>query len=181
MIRFIHGVLVGLALLAGGVHDAAAQRTPTPASGIGVWYQPGAPATGDLWRPGDAGRRLLLRGRVLDTSGAAVEDARIELWHADADGVVHADRFRATLSSAPDGSFRASTVLPGYIWGPRHIHFVISHARHSRLITRIFFKRDPEVGASGDPALAVLLEDGRLGDEAVLFADIEFVLPAARD
>lgn len=168
-------MLIWLTLTAGS-SMANAQRIPTPGSGIGVWYQPGAPASGDLWRPGDVGRRLLLTARILAPSGAPVPDASVELWHADAGGVVHEDRFRASLRSARDGTVRINTVLPGYIWGPRHIHFKIEHPDHPLLVTRIFFKRDPEVGNSGDPALAVLLEDGHLGEQAVLFADVEFVL-----
>jgi protocatechuate 3,4-dioxygenase beta subunit len=154
----------------------AQQRTPTPESGIGVWYRPDAPLTQELWRPGDAGERLLLRARVLDTAGMPVADARVEIWHADANGQVHAERYRATLISDAEGRVRVSTVLPGYIWGPRHIHVVVTHQQHAGLITRLFFKRDPVVRETDRPDLAIILEDGRHQDAPALFGDIELVL-----
>jgi catechol 1,2-dioxygenase len=141
-----------------------------------VWYRPDAPRTRALWRPGDAGRRLLLVGRVLDTAGAPVAGARVEVWHADAGGVVHEDRYRATLESDRDGRFRVSTVLPGYIWGPRHVHVVVTRDGYRRLVTRLFFRRDPEVATSGRPDLAIVLEDGDHDGEPALFGDVELVM-----
>ena len=151
---------------------------PTPETGIGVWYAPGAPPTGNLWRPGDPGQRLFLRGRVLDTERIPIPNALVELWHADSEGVVHPDRFRASLRTGEDGSFKVSTVWPGYIWGPRHIHLVVTHADYRQLITRIFFKRDPVVAESGHPDLAIFLEDALVEGEPTLFGNIELVLPA---
>lgn len=172
-------LVASLALCAGAI---AQGRTPTPESGIGVWYQPNAPLTQELWRPGDAGDRLLLRARVLGTAGMSVADARVEIWHADANGKVYADRFRATLISDSEGRVRVSTVLPGYIWGPRHIHVIVTHPRHAQLITRLFFKRDPLVRESDRPDLAIILEDGRHQDAPALFGDIELVLrPGSRE
>ncbi len=154
----------------------AQSRDPTPESGIGVWYAPGAPALEELWRPGDAGERLLIRGRVLDTAGAPLAGALVEMWHADAGGQVHPDRFRTGLATGADGRFRVSTVLPGYIWGPRHIHVVVTHPAHPQLVTRLFFKRDPVVQETDRPDLAIILEDGVHQGEPALFADVELVL-----
>ena len=154
----------------------AAELAPTPKTGIGVWYARGAPATRELWRPGDPGERLILRVRVLDTQGAPIANALVELWHADSAGMVHAQRYRASLSTGDDGSFEVSTVLPGYIWGPRHVHFVVTHPDYSELITRIFFKRDPLVAESGHPELAIFLEDGLVQGEPILFGNVELVL-----
>ena len=149
---------------------------PTAPTGIGVWYAPGAPADTALWRPGDEGERLNLRVSVLDTERAPIANAIVELWHADATGAVHADRFRARVATGEDGAFGVSTVLPGYVWGPRHIHFVVTHPDHRRLVTRIFFKRDPVVAESGHPDLAIFLEDGLVDGEPVLFGNVELVL-----
>jgi len=165
------------ALLVGALAGApAAALAPTPETGIGVWYQPGAPADGRLWRAGDAGERLFLRGRVLGEDGGPVAGARVEIWHADAEGVVHADRYRATLASNADGEFELATVLPGYIWGPRHIHVVVTHEAWRRLVTRLFFKRDPVVEEVGRPDLAIVLEDASIGGEQALFGEMQLVL-----
>lgn len=169
-------MLVSALLHSAPLPARAAELTPTAQTGIGVWYAPGAPAIRDLWRPGDAGERLILRIRVLGTRRIAVAGAVVELWHADSFGAVHADRYRTRLSTDTDGKLEVSTVLPGYIWGPRHVHVVVTHPQHADLITRIFFKRDPLVGESEFPELAVFLEDGIARGEPVLFADVELVL-----
>jgi protocatechuate 3,4-dioxygenase beta subunit len=167
---------VALAISAFAAAAQGFQRTPSGQSHIGVYYLPGAPASGELWRPGDPGQRLFLRGRVLGVDGGAVPRALIEIWHVDANGVVHPDRYRAALRSRDDGSFEISTVLPGYIWGPRHIHVMVTHPAHPRFITRIFFRRDPEVAISGRPDLAILLEEGPVDGDTALFGHVELVL-----
>jgi catechol 1,2-dioxygenase len=163
--------------LCGPMFVRAAGLAPTPQTGIGVWYAPGAPASRDLWRPGDPGERLVLRVRVLNTKGHPVANALVELWHADSLGVVHADRYRTSLLTGNDGGFEVSTVLPGYIWGPRHVHVVVTHPGYAELVTRIFFKRDPLVTESEQPELAIFLEDGLAHGEPTLFGDVELVLP----
>lgn len=170
-------VVVGLSVCE-GAFTPAAELAPTPQTGIGVWYAPGAPAARELWRPGDAGERLILRVRVLNTAGAPIANALVELWHADSAGMVHAQRYRASLLTGEDGSFEVSTVLPGYIWGPRHVHFVVTHPDYPELITRTFFKRDPLVAESEHPDLAIFLEDGVVQGEGTLFGNVELVLPA---
>lgn len=169
-------VVISALLLAEAAPARAAELAPTRPTGIGVWYAPGAPAIRNLWRPGDAGERLILRIRVLDTRRVAIANALVELWHADGFGAVHADRYRTRLHTEADGKLEVSTVLPGYIWGPRHVHVVVTHPDYAELITRIFFKRDPLVGDSEFPELAVFLEDGIARGEPVLFADVELVL-----
>jgi protocatechuate 3,4-dioxygenase beta subunit len=171
-------IIVSGLWLSGPMFGQAAELVPTPETGIGVWYAPGAPATRDLWRPGDPGERLILRVRVLDTKRAPIANALVELWHADSLGTVHAQRYRASHLTGTDGSFEVSTVLPGYIWGPRHVHFVVTHPDYPQLITRIFFKRDPVVAESEYPELAIFLEDALAQGEPTLFGDVELVLPA---
>lgn len=143
-----------------------------------MWYAPGAPETRALWRAGDPGERLILRVRVRDTEHAPIANAIVELWHADTTGTVHPDRYRARLLTGEDGSLEVSTVLPGYIWGPRHVHFLVTHPDYPRLITRIFFKRDPVVAEWGRPELAIFLEDAVVQGEPVLFGQVDLVLPA---
>lgn len=167
-------VLTGALLAAGGACGQALQ--PTTATGIGVWYQPGAPAVKELWRPGDPGERLILKLIVRDTAGAQVSNVQVELWQADGDGAVHADRYRTRLTTAKDGTITVSTALPGYIWRARHIHLVLTHANYRQLITRILFRGDPLLAEMEYPELAIALEQGRNGDETMLFGTAELVL-----
>ena len=100
------------------------------------------------------------------------------VWHADKDGFVETGQFRARLRTDSLGRFSVATVLPGYIFGPRHIHFKISHPEHDDLVTRVFFKRDPVIKMHNYQAIIVVLEDGRLNvDTQALLGTVEFVMP----
>lgn len=184
---FIPGVLI-LVLIA-GAWSAAAQAqggplAPTEETSIGIYYQPGAPESHNLWRDGDPGERLQLRGRVLASDGTPVPGAEVELWHADGRGQVHPDRYRTRLRTRGDGGFGLTTALPGYIpgapgvWGARHIHVVVSHPDHPELISLILFKDDPNLAGLPEPypALAVFAEQGRIKDQTVQFAEVILVL-----
>ncbi len=176
-----------LALVAGTCCAAAvgadgARLAPTEETDIGIFYAPDAPELRNLWREGDPGERLLLRGRVLDTSGAPVAGARVELWHADGNGEVHTNRYRTRLRTRADGGFGVTTAMPGYIpdapgvWGARHIHVVVTHPEHARLVSLILFKDDPNLEGLPYPDLAVFVEQGRIGEREVRFAEVMLVL-----
>jgi len=155
---------------------------PTEQTEIGIFHIPGARQTQNLWREGDAGERLVLRGRVLTTDGMPVPDAQVELWQADGDGQVHQDRYRTQLRSKANGGFAVRTALPGYIegapgvWGARHIHVVVSHPGYQQLISLILFKGDPNLAGLPFPKLAVFVEQGRVKNQTALFAEVELVL-----
>ncbi|MDH3713737.1 MAG: hypothetical protein OET44_07820 [Gammaproteobacteria bacterium] len=181
-------VVVTLLLSAvGGCDRAAASEglRPTTATSIGIFYQPGAPAVTTLWRPGDPGQRLQLRGRVLTTGGAPVSNALVELWHADGAGSVDESRYRTSQRTGEDGYFGIKTVLPGHIemaagndvFGARHIHIVVTHPDHERLVSLIYFKGDERLATALYPELAITLDETGAGDEAFLFGVVEIVLP----
>jgi len=155
---------------------------PTEETDIGIYYVPGAPEIRNLWREGDPGERLVLRGRVLTTGGAPVPDAQVELWHADGIGQVHSDRYRTRLRTRDNGSFGVTTALPGYIpeapgvWGARHIHVVVTHPDYPQLISLILFKGDPNLSGLSYPELAVFVEQGRIKDQTAQFAEVVLIL-----
>jgi len=155
---------------------------PTEETDIGIYHIPGAPETQNLWRDGDPGERLLLRGRILNSNGTPIPDAQVELWHADGDGQVHEDRYRTLLRSKANGGFAVRTALPGYIpgapgvWGARHIHVVVTHPNYQQLISLIFFKGDPNLAGLPYPKLAVFVEQGRVKDQTTRFAEVVLVL-----
>ncbi|MDH3451011.1 MAG: hypothetical protein OEN20_01230 [Gammaproteobacteria bacterium] len=154
----------------------AQSLAPTTATGIGVWYQPAAPAVKELWQAGDPGERLFLKVLVRDITGAPVADAQAELWQANGDGIVQAGRYRTRLRTSPDGSFAVGTALPGYIWRARHIHLVLTHPNYQRLVTRILFRGDPLLAEMEYPELAISLERGNADGEPALFGIAEIVL-----
>jgi len=155
---------------------------PTEETDIGIYYAPGAPEIRNLWREGDPGERLLLRGRVLTTGSVPVPGAQVELWHADGMGQVHTDRYRTRLRTRANGGFGLTTALPGYIpgapgvWGARHIHVVVTHPDYPQLISLILFKGDPNLVGLSYPELAVFVERGRIKDQAAQFAEVVLIL-----
>jgi protocatechuate 3,4-dioxygenase beta subunit len=70
----------------------------------------------------------------------------------------------------------AALVVYFHEYRARHIHFVITHAAHKRLITRIFFKGDENIDEAPYPELAVFLEESLIDGDRVFYADLEFVL-----
>lgn len=163
-------------MLLAGLGARAGALEPTIETHTGPWYEAGAPVAKSLWQPGQPGQRLQLRGRVLNTRGEAVAGALIELWHTDAFG--NYPPLRASLESGRGGAFGITTVLPGHHMGyrARHIHFVITHPDHRRLITRIFFEGDENIDEAPWPELAVFVEESEVGGAPALHADLEFVL-----
>lgn len=130
-----------------------------------------------LWREGDKGEPLYLRARVLDTCGNPLGGARVQVLHANQDGDHEPDRWRAELTTDDRGAFRLVTVLPGYAGSiARHIHFIISHPEHSRLVTRLFFKNDPALD-HGIEDLALVVEEIEHRQGRGWVAGYEFVLP----
>ncbi|MCP5149806.1 MAG: hypothetical protein H6983_22940 [Ectothiorhodospiraceae bacterium] len=150
--------------------------SPTVETHVGPMYLPDAPADPTLWRPGDPGERLLLTGRVLSPAARPVAGAVVEIWQADGDGNYRPDRYRATLRTAPDGTFHIRTALPGYVWRERHIHVVVSHPDHPRLVTRVTFSGDPRLADSWWPSLAIALDRTRVDDGEMLVGDAVIVL-----
>src|SRR6058998_3708609 len=80
-----------------GEHQA---HKPTPENDMGPFFKKGAPDSKTLSAPGDPGMPLRVSGKVVDTRGDLLNDARLEIWHADYHG--HYDisgyRYRARLA-----------------------------------------------------------------------------------
>lgn len=153
-------------LLAGPV--AAAPLEPTPAQTEGPYYPTRKPAEtdADLTRigagPAARGNVLALKGRVLDTGGAPVAGARVEIWQVDHQGIyLHpgdprlAKRdlaFQAYGEALTDatGGFAFRTIdPPAYEGRPRHIHAKITPPGGPTLTTQFYFKDDPTLARDG--------------------------------
>ena len=182
----LHSLGVTLVAVLAGMPIAHAAREPTTQTSIGIFYQPGAPDTADLWREGDRGERLALRGRVLDQAGRPVAGALVELWHADAAGGVDESRYRAAQRTGAEGRFGIRTVLPGHIemarynavFRARHIHIRVTHPDYPELVSLIFFRGDERLEGTPYPELAITLERARLESGEVLVGGVEIVLGA---
>jgi protocatechuate 3,4-dioxygenase, alpha subunit len=132
----------------------------TPSQTVGPFFKPALIRAGDesLVTSKSRGERITIEGRILDGDAAAVSDAMIELWQANADGRYdHPDDSQEKLldpdfhgfgRSATDerGRFRFYTIKPGSIPGlgnllqAPHINVsIFARGLLKRLTTRIYF------------------------------------------
>lgn len=125
---------------------------PTPTNTLGPYYKPGAPVTEKLSKPNTLGKPLIVSGRIIDTRGKLLTDAKLEVFHADAHGDYDLDGFnyRGVIPVSTSGTYKYETVVPGEYGGrAQHVHYMINAPGHKRLITQLYFENDPKFG--GDP------------------------------
>ena len=164
---FIKNGLLGgtLSLITNSVHaNSKDSKKATPSETEGPFYPLLAQKDRDFdltkieGKQGSAlGKRIIVQGQIQDTQGKPVEDATIDVWHANAAG-----RYRhphdtnpapldpnfqgwAIVQSGKDGRYRFITVYPGpypatKTWiRPPHIHFKISKKGYIEITTQMYF------------------------------------------
>jgi protocatechuate 3,4-dioxygenase, beta subunit len=121
----------------------------------------------DLTRQHDGdplGERIIVHGRIHDSTGHALPKVLVEVWQANAAGRYAHERDQHAAPLDPHftgvghcvtdrlGRFRFVTVKPGAYpwknhpnaWRPAHVHFsVLGHAFGQRLVTQMYFPGDP--------------------------------------
>jgi protocatechuate 3,4-dioxygenase beta subunit len=104
---------------------------PTPPDQLGPFYVAGAPERDQV------GQGYVVSGRVFSVEQCRLlPGAQIEIWLAGPDGE-YADDYRATLVANKEGAFRfESDFPPPYSNRPPHIHFRVSAAGHTVLVTQ---------------------------------------------
>lgn len=156
--RFVTSMAAGGALaLTSPVHAAGLMATPVQTRG--PFYPVEIPLDHDsdlvqvTGRPSAAeGDILHLFGRVLDTSGGVISDAKVEIWQCDAQGRYHhPSDFRGPADpnfqgygrtqSRHDGAWRFRTIEPvSYPGRTPHIHFIVSVPGYPRLTTQMYVR-----------------------------------------
>jgi protocatechuate 3,4-dioxygenase alpha subunit len=154
----------------------AGKLIPTPSQTVGPFFHIGLarPEWSDLTGQNPKGDRIAIAGRVVDADGAAVPDALIELWQANAAGRYNhpddrqADKpldpsFRGYGRSATDGDgkYRFVTIKPGPVPGrgnalqAPHVNLAIfARGMLKQLYTRVYFAE--EAGNRNDPLLSAI-------------------------
>ena len=136
----------------------------TPSQTVGPFFKPALIRSGQesLVTASTRGERVAIEGCVLDGDAAAVSDAMIELWQANADGCYDHPEDLQERAHNPDfhgfgraatverGRFRFQTIKPGSVAGPGstlqapHINVsIFARGLLKRLVTRIYFPDDP--------------------------------------
>ena len=108
-----------------------------------------------------AGQLIAISGVVRDESGAAVANAIVDVWQANAHGRYHHEadtnpapedpHFQgwARLRTGPQGEFSFRSIKPGPyqvsgVWSrPPHIHFKVARRGYHELTTQMYFAGDP--------------------------------------
>ena len=165
-------------------------------------------AWSDLTKAGAQGEKIRIAGRVLDGDGAAVPDALLEIWQANAAGKYdHPEdgqakpldpRFHGFGRAATDkdGKYEFLTVKPGRVPGrgnalqaPHIAVTVFARGLLTHLRTRIYFDgeasndTDPVLGKLDNPALRRTLlarPDGKAADGAAIWR-FDVVLQGERE
>ena len=162
---------------------ANADRKGTSGTIEGPYYIPGSPEFhGEATRPmrdGEKGTPFVFQGTVTDLDGTPIEDARVELWHADDDGYysqfapgIPEWNLRGTVLTGPDGRFALHTIKPApyqiptdgscgaliaaagwHAWRPAHLHLKVSAPGKQLVTTQLYFEDDAHV--ADDVAQAV--------------------------
>ncbi len=179
----------------------------TPSQTVGPFFKPSLIEAGTeiLVRPDTRGDRITIEGRVLDGDGAAVSDAMIEIWQANAEGRYdHPDDAQEKLldptfhgygraATDADGGFRFLTVKPGAAPGADgalqapHINVsIFARGLLKRLVTRIYFPNDPL--NADDPILNATARErratliaSRTPDSARLVLRFDIILQGANE
>ncbi|MGQ0585658.1 MAG: dioxygenase family protein [Gammaproteobacteria bacterium] len=168
------------------VHDSQGAAQPTPACGeqtvpqtAGPFYTPDSPAKMNFRADDPAGQPLDLHATVLDAQCRPLENAVVDLWHADSKGRYDNDGFRLRGHQRADaqGAVKFQTVLPAdYGWRTRHFHVRIFRPGGGRLLTtQLYFPDEPGNADDGlfRPELLLALAKGE-----VLQARFAFILSA---
>lgn len=146
---------------------ATASQTAGP-----FWHLIDVPAWADLLRAdgpnaGAGGERITLAGRITDGDGAAVGDAMVEIWQADAEGR-YDGAFQGFGRCATDaeGRFRFTTIKPGPVAGrgnalqaPHVALSIFARGLLAHVTTRLYFAG--EALNATDPLLALVPEARR--------------------
>lgn len=149
----------------------------TPSQTVGPFFHYGLVFGGEnlLVRDGTRGRRIIVTGRVFDGDDAAVPDAMLEIWQADAAGIYdhpsdprrgQADRHFTGFGRSPTNftgnCYRFETVKPGAVPGPKGVpqapHLavrVFSRGLLTHLSTRCYFA-DEMAANNADPVFTRL-------------------------
>ncbi|WP_329064230.1 catechol 1,2-dioxygenase [Amycolatopsis sp. NBC_01480] len=138
----------------------------------GPYYVPDAPERGARgtvpMRDNEPGTPLTWTGRVTSTDGTALAGAKVELWHADADGFycqfapgIPEWNLRASFTADENGRFEIRTVRPApyqiptdgacgkliaaagwHAWRPAHLHVKVSAPGNELLTAQLYFPGD---------------------------------------
>ena len=164
----------------------------------GPYYVPEAPTQNSpatiSMREDEKGANLLFQGQVRSTDGAALMNAKIELWHADEEGFysqfapgIPEWNLRGTFIADEDGNFQINTMQPApyqiptdgacgqliaaagwHAWRPAHLHLKVSAPGHELLTAQLYFPgdehNDDDIASAVKPELLLDIQPAESGN-----------------
>ncbi len=116
------------------------------------------------------GEDMLVKGRILDVTGAPIADAKIDVWQANDEGFYDVQQkgiqpefnLRGVFTTGEDGRYWFRGVRPKcypipddgpvgallaelgrHPFRPAHLHFIVNHPNYDPLTTHVFDPEDP--------------------------------------
>jgi len=127
----------------------------------------------ELWKPGDTGQRMRIRGRVTNADGRPLPDVKIRFRHADSEGI-NRSYFQGEVVTNRRGIYQFGSVIPGNSHRLSHVHVYISHPGFQYVDTEFHFKDDPK--ASPNDPNAIFLEASETNGEKMMFGKWDIAL-----
>lgn len=127
----------------------------------------------ELWKPGDSGQRMRIRGRVTDAQGSPIPNVSIRFRHADSEGM-NWSYYQGVLSTDERGVYQFGSVIPGNSHRLSHVHVYINHPGYRNVATEFYFKDDPKADAN-DPN-AIFLEESNVDGEKMMYGRWDIAL-----
>lgn len=137
--------LLGAALLLPLEGLAQSCGKPTAAQTEGPFFKTNSPRRISLLEGDSGAPRFLLTGTVLSAQCKPVPNARLEFWHADAQGAYDNQgfRYRGHQHADAEGRFRLETIVPALYPGrARHFHVKVQAPGRRVLTTQLYFAGD---------------------------------------
>lgn len=160
--------VLGLSSLIDMLHSSDAG---TSSSVLGPFHIEGAPPLevgGDMKKDTE-GDVVLVEGRVLDSGGAPIEGATVDVWQTAPNAMYSSQdpeqdtyNFHALITTGADGRYAFTTVRPvsytvptdgpvglllnatgRHPWRPSHLHFIVKKEGFRTLVTEVFPDDDP--------------------------------------
>jgi len=154
---------IGVALAAGSKAVLAKALGGAPPSHILV-----------LWRDGQKGQRLEVRGRVANAAHEPLQNAEVSIRHSDPNGN-YTGEYEGVMVTNARGEYILRTAMPGSYVRPLHIHVTVSHPSAGYEYTEMVFRGDQNLDKESQQ-FGIILETVRLNDVEVLVGNFDIVL-----
>ena len=131
----------------------------------------------DLWKPGDSGERMNIRGRVTNLDGTPLAGIAIEIRQPDGDG--HwTEQYRTTLTTDDRGRYQFGSVVPvSNYCGDPHVEVVVYQNGWEYFDDKIVFEDNTSADRVyfGD-GTSVFLEESDVKGETIKYGRFDIVL-----